>query len=147
MLPIRKRTIMAICIFGQVLFFFLMTAGIKPKAIGFSKRICRFVLVAGCCEKSMTNSTQPANPCISSNTTSYHVDLFFRFQSKRLMPTVMTVSVSVNLRSVEIIEKILRQELLLLHICLQISLDAKKHIIAECSPRVIPGAETHHFPI
>ena len=40
----------------------LSTVGMKNNGRGFNNNNCKFRLVVGCCEKIMTNNTQPANP-------------------------------------------------------------------------------------
>ena len=72
------------------LVFPFSTLGIKNSGRGFSNSSCRFRLVVGCCEKIITNSTQPASPCISISNASHHLNRFLCFHSISAMPTDTT---------------------------------------------------------
>ena len=85
-LPMAKRATIHKSTNLHRLIFPFSTFGIKNSGNGLNSNSCRFRLVVGCCEKIITNSTQPASPCISISNASHHLNLFFCFHSISAIP-------------------------------------------------------------
>ena len=84
-LPIINRTNMTVSRIHQRVERLLATAGRKKKGRGLSNNICRLVLVVGCWENNMTNSTSPTSPCATINRPSQIRNVFFLRHSNAKM--------------------------------------------------------------